>query len=293
MRAKAPAPRRTGARPADWIRARELADGVQTLEAWFGGRGYDTHRHDTYAIGLTDRGVQAFDYRGATRTSLPGQVVVLHPDEAHDGRAGTPDGFGYRIVYVAPARIGEAARAIRGRPGPLPFVREPVAVDARLAARLAAAVEAAFRPAPEAPAVDALGIELAAALCDADPACGAAPVRVDRGAVARARALLDAETARVVRSTELEAATGLTRHELARQFRAALGTSPYRYSLMRRLDHAGALLRRGEPLAGVALDTGFADQAHLTRMFTAAHGVPPARHRALEARAATSPGPGR
>ena len=50
---------------------------------------------------------------------------------------------------------------------------------------------------------------------------------------------------------------------------------------MRRLDRAAALLRGGAPLADVALDTGFADQAHLTRMFKAAHGVPPARHRAL------------
>ena len=287
------APGRAAARPADWIRSRDLADGVQALEAWFGGRGYDTHRHDTYAIGLTDRGVQAFDYRGAARTSLPGQVVVLHPDEAHDGRAGTPEGFGYRIVYVAPSRIGEAARAIRGRPSPLPFVREPVAGDARLTARLTGLVGSAFHHAAEPLAVDALVVELAEALCDADPACGAASVRIDHRAVARARELLDAETARVVGSTELEAATGLTRHELARHFRAALGTSPYRYSLMRRLDRASALLRRGRPVADVALDTGFADQAHLTRMFKAAHGVPPARHRALEARAPTSPGSGR
>ena len=49
-----------------------------------------------------------------------------HPDETHDGRAGSSDGFGYRIVYVAPARIHDAARAIRGRPCALPFVREPV-----------------------------------------------------------------------------------------------------------------------------------------------------------------------
>jgi transcriptional regulator GlxA family with amidase domain len=72
-----------------------------------------------------------------------------------------------------------------------------------------------------------------------------------------------------------------------------LGTSPYRYSLLRRLDRALALLRRGRPVADVALDTGFADQAHLTRMFKAAHGVPPAHHRALEARAAASLGSGR
>src|SRR5262249_7765446 len=82
----------------------------------------------------------------------PGQVVVLHPDETHDGRAGTSDGFGYRIVYVAPARIHEAARAIRGRFSPLPFVREPVATNQALAA----AIEAAVRPDPEPLPIDGL-----------------------------------------------------------------------------------------------------------------------------------------
>ncbi len=133
------------ARRSDWLRSRELPDGVQVLQAWFAGHGFDKHRHDTYAIGLTDVGVQAFDYRGVAEISTPGQVVVLHPDETHDGRAGTPDGFGYRIVYVAPARIHEAARAIRGRPCALPFAREPVTADETLAST----IEAAFRVSPE------------------------------------------------------------------------------------------------------------------------------------------------
>src|SRR6266699_3704604 len=90
-------------------------------------------------------GVQAFDYRGVTEVSTPGKVVVLHPDETHDGRAGTPAGFGYRIVYVPPARIHEAARAILGRPCALPFAREPVTVSQTLAAT----IEAAFRLGPE------------------------------------------------------------------------------------------------------------------------------------------------
>src|SRR5262249_31581937 len=107
--------RSCGVRPSDWLRRRELSDGVQALQAWFAGRGFDTHRHDTYAIGLTDVGVQAFDYRGVAEASTPGQVVVLHPDETHDGRAGTPDGFGYRIGYVPPPR---RPRAPRGPPFP-------------------------------------------------------------------------------------------------------------------------------------------------------------------------------
>ena len=64
-------------------------EGVELLRAWFGGRAYARHRHDTYAISVTEAGVQAFDYRGRVEQSLPGEVVVLHPDEMHDGRPGT------------------------------------------------------------------------------------------------------------------------------------------------------------------------------------------------------------
>jgi AraC-like DNA-binding protein len=38
---------------------------------------------------------------------------------------------------------------------------------------------------------------------------------------------------------------------------------------------------RGRPLAEVAAETGFADQAHFTRAFKSAFGLPPARYRAL------------
>jgi AraC-like DNA-binding protein len=107
---------------------------------------------------------------------------------------------------------------------------------------------------------------------------------VDVPALERARQLLDAERTRVVRSTELEAVTGLTRYDLARQFRLVFGTSPYRYLLMRRLDLAREEIHRGRPLADVAVEAGFADQAHLTRMFRDAFGLTPARYRALRVR---------
>jgi AraC-like DNA-binding protein len=252
--------------------------GVELFRAWFDGPAYAKHRHDTYAIGLTDRGVQVFDYRGAGRVSTPGQVVVLHPDEVHDGNAGTAAGFGYRIVYVEPARMAEALRAVRGRPGPLPFVREPVSRNGRLAR----AVERAFLSPLEPLAVADLVVDLADGLLVAAGADGAAASRrVDAAAVDRARRFLDAARTRVVRSSELEAITGLTRYELARQFRMLLATSPYRYLLMRRLDLARGLLSGERPLADVAAEAGFADQAHFTRVFKAALGLTPARYRAL------------
>ncbi|HEY7206540.1 MAG TPA: AraC family transcriptional regulator [Methylomirabilota bacterium] len=265
--------------PTGWLRTRTLGDGVEVLQAWFAGHGYDRHRHDTYAIGLTDSGVQAFDYRGAARISTPGQVVVLHPDESHDGHAATADGFGYRIVYVAPARIAAAARAIRGRACALPFAPEPVT----LSPALARAIDDAFGSSPEPLATDSLVLAFAEALLDADPSGppGRSLDRLDARGIDRARQFLDAETDRVVTSSELEAVTGLTRYDLARQFRTGLGTSPYRYSLMRRLDRARGALAREASLADVALAAGFADQAHLSRMFKRAYGISPGRYRAL------------
>jgi AraC-like DNA-binding protein len=84
-----------------------------------------------------------------------------------------------------------------------------------------------------------------------------------------------------VHSSELESITGLTRYELARQFRTMLGTSPHRYLLMRRLALARDLIHAARPLVDVACEAGFADQAHFTRVFRSAFGLTPARYRAL------------
>jgi AraC-like DNA-binding protein len=269
-------------RAAGWIADSDPVEGVELFRAWFAGEAYAKHRHDTYAIGITDSGIQVFDYRGAVRVSRPGQVVVLHPDEVHDGRAGTATGFGYRIVYVEPARVASAVRAICGKPRPLPFVREPVMTHPRLAR----AIRRAFRFDLTPLAADAVVVDLAEALLATERrgAMAQAPRRLDVAAVDRARRFLEAERTRVVHSMELEAVTGLTRYELARQFRLALGTSPYRYLLARRLDLARQRLRGGRPLADVACEAGFADQAHFTRAFKAVVGLTPARYRTLNAR---------
>src|SRR4051794_34762224 len=109
----------------DWLRGVGPVGGVELLQARFASGGFGVHRHDTYGVGVTDVGVQTFAYRGALERSLPGQVTVLHPDESHDGRAGTEQGFGYRIVYVAPEQIAAAVCDLLGRPTAPPFVREP------------------------------------------------------------------------------------------------------------------------------------------------------------------------
>ena len=263
----------------DWMRSTETGYGVEFLEAWFQGNAYQKHRHDTYAICQTTTGVQAFDYRGNSEISTPGQVVVLHPDEVHDGHAGTEEGFGYRQLYVEPALIFEAIRTMCPHPCSLPLVRTPVTMNQTLSA----AIISAFQGTREPLAIDSLIVQLAEGLVEADPSCKHIPLprHLDVAALTRAREYLDMQKMRVVHSVELEALTGLTRYELARQFRLMCGTSPYRYLLMRRLDFARHQLTQGRSLVEVALEAGFADQAHFSRMFKATFGITPARYCAL------------
>jgi AraC-like DNA-binding protein len=260
--------------PDEWVDATGPVDGVELFRARLRGRPFSRHRHDVYAIGVTEEGVQAFEYRGTVERSLPGQVFVLHPDELHDGRADGPGLFGYRQIYVNPDRISAALPALTGRPTPLPFA-PPVADDPVLAR----VVRTAFARAPEPLALDVLVLRLAEGLLRSSAAgrTGTLRCRVDLPAVARGRDYLRSRLA-IVQSGEMEAVTGLDRYQFARQFRAVYGTSPYRYSVMRRLDVARGWLRDARPLAETALEAGFADQAHFTRTFKAAFGMTPGRY---------------
>lgn len=258
-----------------WLKAGSPVAGIERIEAFFQGRAYAPHRHDTYAIGCTIAGMQCFDYRGEPRASLPGNVLVLHPDELHDGRAGTESGFRYRMIYVEPTLIGAA---LAGKP--LPFVRGGVSADPRLCAAVRSALADLLDPLEDLRRDEILA-SLAETLDFVADGNRRPPIAIDRRAIGRTREYLGAHLQRSVTSRELEDVAGIDRWDLARQFRAACGTSPHRYLVMRRLDRVRSLILAGNALAAAAADAGFADQSHMTRHFKRAYGLPPGRWAAL------------
>jgi AraC-like DNA-binding protein len=260
----------------DFIAIDDPFPGIQRLRAEFFGHAYDPHRHETYAIGVTERGFQAFRYRGVDCVSTAGLTVVLHPDEVHDGHAIAPDGFVYRMVYIDATLIADALGG-----SALPFV--PDAVDEDPA--LAAALDEAFDGFPDRFTTLA-GAGVVAAIADrlnrragrssAPQAAHHYGARLDR-----ARDLLDAASDLAVSAEELEAATGIDRYALARAFRARFATSPHRYLVGRRLQRVKTAIADGLSLASAAAEGGFADQSHMTRHFKARFGLTPGRYAKL------------
>lgn len=259
------------------IVAAPAVPGIERIEARFTGRAFDLHRHDTYAIGVTLAGVQTFRYRGRDRASLPGNVIVLHPDELHDGGAGTEEGLRYRMLYLEPSLLqkglGEGASA-------LPFVASPVVSDDRLRVSLLAALARLDH------GLDELFVDdFVAAVAEGLARHAGTPLRPLGKPAWRAASLvrdyLEANSDRDVRSAELEGVAGIDRYALSRHFRAAFATSPHRFLVMRRLQRARLMIGEGLPLAEAAVAAGFADQSHLNRQFKKAYGMTPGRWASL------------
>ncbi len=270
--APSPSPSRSHMAPGrtNWMRRSGETGGIESIEAFFQGNAYAWHRHDTYAIGCTLAGVQSFNYRGGKRNSLPGHAMVLHPDEPHDGQAGTDEGFRYRMLYIEPALIQSV---LGGQP--LPFIDGGVTSNRRLVSAAAALLPALPDRLDPIELNDAL-VELALAL---NAASGAPAKRIsaDYASAIRARDYLQSCWQCAVSMDELSAAAGRDRWSLSRDFRVFYGTSPHRYLTMRRLDAARRLMVHGLSIAEVAAEAGFADQSHMTRHFKQTFGLTPAR----------------
>ncbi len=252
--------------------------GLECLTATFRAHRYAPHMHDTYAVGCILAGCESFLVRGTRCYAGAGDVACVNPQEVHDGEA-LDDGYSYRMTYPSVALMRRIAADMTGRPDAgTPYFPQTVHRDPEGFALFVSAHRAL-----EGDADPLQGEELlyrAFAHCIArharlDPiASGAEGV-----AVGRVRALLSDRYAEDLSLDALAAEARLSPFQLIRAFRRETAMTPHAYLVDRRIQAAREKLRRNEPVASVALATGFADQAHLTRVFKARVGVTPGAYR--------------
>jgi AraC-like DNA-binding protein len=257
-------------------------EGVDLLRARYVTHRYGRHAHETYTLGLIEAGVEEFDYGSSLFRASAGAVALLNPDVVHTGQAATPAGWRYRVLYPKVSVVTEVASELGWRAGP-PWFPRTVVYDSTSAALLRTAHQAAEHG--DKLASSSLLRTALAGLLRAHAAPGPAgpaglAVRTPRApqAVGAIRDLLHERITDAPSLAELAALTGLSQFALLRAFRDATGLPPHAYLNQLRVRRARLLLDDGIPPAEVAAQTGFADQAHLTRHFKRVVGVPPAAY---------------
>lgn len=255
------------------------ASGVEAIQARFAAHAYDLHRHDDWLVGVTDHGVQDFVCRGARRRSTPGRVILIEPEEAHDGQAGAAGGFAYRMLYLPRPWLRAGLCDVPA--SDLGF-KASLCDDLPLGHAIRKACSTLAHPTERLTRDGALDAVLHLLRPHLGRPMRRTPVRCDARVARLAREHLHDDMAADPGADALARAVGAAnRFQLARAFRAAYGTSPHAYLVQVRLLRARHLLAAGAQPAAVAAECGFADQSHLGRRFRRAYGVTPATYRAL------------
>ena len=255
-------------------------EGLDLLHATFRRQTFSRHSHDGYALGVIESGALAFRYLRRDHTACAGEVNMVVPGECHDGRPAGPEGWSYRMFYLSPELVRDAARELELG---LPDFRAGVLQDPGLAAAVRATHIRLDDP-------DACVLEKESRLlllltrwihAHAERGGKPGPKGPERSAVRRAEEFLRARHADAPRLEEIANASGLSPFHMLRVFAESTGQTPHAYLTQLRVDRAKALLTTAMPLARIAAECGFSDQSHLTRLFRRQCGVTPGHFRKI------------
>ncbi|HET9407220.1 MAG TPA: AraC family transcriptional regulator [Candidatus Sulfotelmatobacter sp.] len=237
---------------------------------------FPRHTHDQFGCGVVLGGAhRSWSGIGQVEASA-GEAIMCSPGEVHDGVPIEGKVRRWRMLYFDPALV--AAELAGEDVGAIEFIR-PVARDEVLVERfrhLFGCVTGAQSDhlAMEENMLRALMYILRRHGMARPPGSSLSPP-VDR-AIRR----LDAAPELSVSLAELAALSGVSRFQLLRSFAREMGITPHAYLLQRRVRLARQLLAHGRTPAQAAILAGFADQAHMTRVFVRQVGITPRRYQA-------------
>ena len=257
-------------------RARRFRD-MECMAATFVTHEFAPHAHDTFSIGAIEAGCQLSTIRGERESTGPGALYLLNPGETHDGAPGIVSGYRYRMIYPEIELLTDILEDVTGRTvhGTPSFSRQ-LLLDAELALEFQRAHRLVEEDRDQLLAEEAMYGVLARMFARYGSAILSPPAHGGRTGVSRARDYIAANFSSEIGLEELGGVAGLSRAHLIRAFRREFFITPHAFQTDMRIRHARRMLRDGRTPSDVAMECGFADQAHLTRHFKARTGVTPA-----------------
>lgn len=255
-----------------------LMPGVELVSVCYRERSFPEHSHSEYVVGAVVAGAETLTVAGRSHRVSTGNVLRLHPNEAHANATIGSDVLRYDVLYLREDTIRPYVDCDRDG-GTLRF-QVPVSDDPTLLAAVCAThavlgCDAAGRLEQES-ALGTLVRTLAVGNCGVPETAGSQPVHAAR--IADAKAYIDANYADGFGLHYLATLSGLSVFHFTRSFKKVVGLSPLAYRNQRRITEARERLLDGQPIAQVALEMGYADQSHLTRQFQRIVGASPRRY---------------
>lgn len=237
------------------LEAREVMDGRTVC--------YVPHSHPTFSIGAITGGHSDYLTGDDRFPASEGTVVLMNPEVVHACNPVDDQPWSYRMLYADQGWLAGVRGQAAFQPLGAVVSRDP-GLYADLMALFDLLFDAGVGPGPKGEAAQAFFAGLGPRVDGPDR-----PVTDEHAALALAAEHIARHCTRELRVEEVAEAAGLSPSYLIRAFKARYGLTPHAYQTNLRIRAGQAGLRRGQPIVDVALEVGFADQAHFQRVFKA------------------------
>ncbi|MGR4973293.1 AraC family transcriptional regulator [Pseudomonas sp. LARHCG127] len=254
-----------------FIEARAIDDGRKVC--------YSRHSHDHFSIGAITAGRSTYIHGRSSFQVESGTVVLMNPGDVHACNPIDDQPWSYVMLYVDTQWLRDLQRRI-GFDENLDFqgFATTHSRDAELFAALGRLygqlVDEQLDTAGKHAAAEAFFMDLQQRLNPAG--------RPDRGShpgLMRAAQFIHDHCSEALKLEDICTAAQLSPSYLSRAFKRHYGMTPHAFLVNRRIQFARRQLREGKLIADVALDSGFADQAHFQRAFKQHLAATPGQYR--------------
>ena len=249
------------------------------LRARFTRHRYELHTHPTYVIALITDGCEQLRVGRHQITAPTNSVIVVNPEECHDGEPGSEAGWAYRTFYPSVQLMTCVARELGRDDCP---VFPAAAIDDPVAAHMLAVAHRTAERDTDDDAEASMLLALRHLLIRHTaqrPHWRPGDRSGARRRLAVYQGVIEAGISSGLDLQHLASAARVTRFQVIRDFRTVTGLTPGAYIRNQRLRLARDMIEQGAQLAEAAAAAGFSDQSHLSRVFSRSQGFTPGSFR--------------
>lgn len=249
---------------------------ISLIRAQYQEFAFQRHYHLDFHIGLITQGQQKFVYKGTSYHAGAGQVVMMPPDELHDGHSELESGYQVSVFSVSPQWLSDLADQ-REHGHTLSF-SELILSDQATFLQLCNLHALLINPNISQLAQDCLPYEGFSTIVDRYVKFGSkSQVQLGIQSIHTLKEYLMANLDQPVRLEQLSDLCDLTTTQFQRHFKNKMGITPYAWLSRLRMEQGMRLIKSGVSGTEVAHQVGFYDQAHFSKAFKTAFGVSPSK----------------
>ncbi|NDV21389.1 AraC family transcriptional regulator [Desulfovibrio sp. JC022] len=250
-------------------------EGLEVLSC-SSGREFKSHLHDGYVLWLNSESGENYSVKGSSDILQPGSISIIEPETIHANSPCCIERRHLRSFYFSEEFVRSLNFKLLGRENAVSPFRNRLLENKRLWQALSGLHNKLLSPAEKLEAEENILSVLSGLYKQAD-AKDILPGSEDKR-VAMVIDYLHAHMDSSLSLAELADLVGCTEFHLIRIFRSHKGLPPHSFLIQLRLEKARRLLAANANIADTAVQCGFSDQSHLTRLFKIRYGLTPRQY---------------